>query len=177
MLTEDAFGAMVAMRNTERTTILAAFGLAALWMAVWSGAVVLSDAELRLAAVPAITGAAASLLAPYHLRGWQLITVLTVPIAAVASAVVVPWAMAGASLSLLAVGTRRQPGFAGRDPYRHIMWCRRREETAQVMVLHVPAAARTQLDALLPATRVTDSVAVTRRGRGYELFCNETAAT
>ena len=143
-----------------------AWQLAALWVGVYGAAIFVSGVEPRLAAIPVAAGVAAALLAPFEPAGWRYGTVLAVPLAAIAGAAAVPWAMAGASLVLLAGSARSRPAaLPGRDPQWHLMWCRRRDERAEVMVMALDGPAEPGIAALLAGARATDSIAVAAGGR------------
>jgi hypothetical protein len=82
-----------------------------------------------------------------------------------------PWALAGA-LGLIATGTvvRRSPRIPQVDAIqRHMMWCRRRGEPANVLVIAIEPGTPRSSSALLAATRATDTFVVHRSMRGVEV--------
>jgi hypothetical protein len=49
------------------------------------------------------------------------------------------------------------------------MWCRRRRESALVLVVRVGKASRRSIDAALTQFRATDNVVATKAGKGFEI--------
>ncbi|MCA1676618.1 MAG: NAD-dependent epimerase/dehydratase family protein, partial [Actinobacteria bacterium] len=98
------------------------------------------------------------------------------PATVLVSALVLPSRYEPVALALLtagfiaALGARRQPTpMQVQDPHRQLMWFRRRNEPAAVLVIMVSSLRRSQLRALLSAFRVTDSVAVMKTHDGHEV--------
>ncbi len=87
----------------------------------------------------------------------------TPPLAAAA------WIGAGAALALSMRSAPQASAPAIEDLERHLMRCRRRGETACVLVAHVPATGRGQAERLGDFFRLTDSVLVAHIPRGYEV--------
>jgi len=82
-----------------------------------------------------------------------------------------PWLLAGA-LGWIATGTavRRFTAAPQLDAIqRHIMWCRRRGERANVLVVAIEPGTPRSVAALLGVTRATDTFAVHRTMRGVEV--------
>jgi hypothetical protein len=55
------------------------------------------------------------------------------------------------------------------DLHRHLSWCRRRGESAAVLTASVPASQIKDASRVVASFRITDSVAVHRRGRSFEI--------
>ncbi|HKN92920.1 MAG TPA: hypothetical protein VJU60_01200 [Thermoleophilaceae bacterium] len=79
------------------------------------------------------------------------------------------WLGAGAALLLSTRPGPRVPGVTIESLERHVMRCRRRGESASVMVAHVPDTGRGQAERLSSFFRLTDSVVVARIPHGYEV--------
>jgi hypothetical protein len=106
---------------------------------------------------------------PWDLR---LLAPLALAPVAVVAPEAVPWVLAG-SLGMIATGTvaRRPAAPSAMDAmHRHLTWCRRRGERANMLVLVVEPATPRSVAELLAATRVTDSFAVQRVGRRVRIL-------
>jgi hypothetical protein len=81
----------------------------------------------------------------------------------------VAWLGAGVALALSMRSAPRAAAPAVEDLERHVMRCRRRGESAHVLVAHVPATGRGQPERLATFFRLTDSVLVAHIPHGYEV--------
>lgn len=136
---------------------------------LWLGAAAAATASESLAAAaPLALAGAGALVALLTLRGALGARIAT-------AAAVLPAGLSGQAsrwLILLAggvvaavVASRNGPlTVRSHDLKRHIDWCRRRDEKAQLLVMRVPAEAFHRSVNVLDAFRLTDSVTVTRQG-------------
>jgi hypothetical protein len=105
------------------------------------------------------------LVAPAGLAGCGAAIAIggTPPLGAVA------WLGAGVALALSMRSGPQPAGAAIEDLDHHVMRCRRRGESAHVLVAHVPATGRGQPERLTAFFRLTDSVLVAHIPHGYEV--------
>jgi len=122
------------------------------------------------ALIGVIVGATVALLLVPFERFSRLLTFAALAPAAIgASAPAWAWVAAGA-LVAVAVGRSRAPVVVSmNDLERHLSWCRRREEQADVLTARIPGDALPEPAELVRAFRVTDSVELRRRADGYDL--------
>ena len=141
------------------------------WSVVAGSAVALAELDPRLALVPAVL---AALTVPSALRlprftglavGGAMLAAAAVPFAPVVGWVVVAVLAAGA----LRVRPTSRDGSPLEDLQRHLSFCRRREATADVLTLHVPATSGADADAIRDGFRYTDSVNVRRLADGFDV--------
>jgi hypothetical protein len=81
----------------------------------------------------------------------------------------VAWLGAGVALALSMRSAPHAAGSPVDDLERHVMRCRRRGESAHVLVAHVPATGHGQAERLTAFFRLTDSVLVAQIPHGYEV--------
>lgn len=144
-------------------------------LATWSIVAVLALAAGAAFGEPAalvavVVGATVALLLVPFERFSRLLTFAALAPAAVgASAPAWAWVAAGV-LVAVAVGRSRAPVVVSmNDLERHLSWCRRREEQADVLTARIPGDALPEPAELVRAFRVTDSVELRRRADGYDL--------
>jgi hypothetical protein len=120
------------------------------------------------AAVAAGVGAlVAVLLVPFE-RLSRLLTLAALVPAALTDAPVAAWLLAGACVAY-AVGRSRAPVVVSMNELeRHLSWCRRRDEKADVLTMRIAGKLRDPAR-LVRAFRITDSVELRRRADGYDL--------
>jgi hypothetical protein len=127
-------------------------------------------AEIAVVALGAVV-ALFALDAPLPSR--LLTAIAMVPAAIMGSSEVWMWAASGVCIGLATSLVRPAPAAAATAPQsdfqRHLEWCRRREESAHVLVVPFSSAQVPDPFQLLQCFRVTDSVALSRSTEGFEL--------
>jgi hypothetical protein len=160
----------ITLEGTQRISVRAAMGLAAIWIACLAAAVLAADVEIEQAALPAIPGALGAGLALREGDGWRLLTALAIVPAALLGPEILAWTVAGASTVLLAGTTASRPAPLVADPQRHLVSCRRRGEPATILAVDVGKLESSQLRALQQSTRMSDSLAAKRIPGGRRIY-------
>jgi hypothetical protein len=160
----------ITLVGTQRISVSAAMGLAAIWIACLAAAVLVADVKVEHAALPAIPGALGAGLALREGDGWRLLTAIAVVPAALLGPEILAWTIAGVSTALFAGMAASRPAPLFSDPQRHLITCRRREQPATILVVDVPGLDSSQLRALQKSTRVSDSLAATRIPGGRRIY-------
>jgi hypothetical protein len=123
--------------------------------------------------VPALVAGGGLLLAAVFVAFERLSLLLTaaalVPAAYGGAVPVAAWVVAGA-LVAIAVGRNRAPVVVSMNELeRHLTWCRRRNEPADVLTARIEDGDVREPAGLVQAFRITDSVELRRRAGGYDL--------
>jgi hypothetical protein len=144
---------------------------------LWLGAIgtaLLASLAVADASVPVAAGAAVIALSLLKgpIAGRLLTVAAIVPIAFVDSSPPWAWIAAGAALGLAT--SFFQGGQAQAEPngdlQRHLAWCRRREEPANLLVAPLEGIDELAVRSLLESFRITDSVTLGRSTGGTELY-------
>lgn len=144
-------------------------------LATWAIVSVLALAAAGLTGqpVPALAAAGglllASLLVPFERLSLVLTAAALVPAAFGDAAPVSAWLAAGV-LVAIAVGRSRAPIVVSMNELeRHLSWCRRRQEPAEVLAARIEDGTVRNPAELVRAFRITDSVELRHRAGGYDL--------
>ncbi len=134
-----------------------------LWAICAGAALAATQIQVRGALAAGVAGALAAITLLHGGLGSRLvIAAAMLPVAFAGSAPSVAWVLAGILVAGVAAASERPLVSRSQDLQRHLDWCRRREEQAHVLVIHLPEAADDDERRVLEAFRLTDSVAITR---------------
>ena len=160
----------ITLLGNERLGVGSAISLATIWIVCMGASVVVAGADVEQAALPAIPATLGAGLALKGGGGWRLLTVIALVPAALIGPDILAWTVAGVSTALFAgtAATRPAPLFS--DPQRHLISCRRREQSATILVVDVPGLDSSRLRGLQKATRVSDSLDATRIPGGRRIY-------
>ena len=144
-----------------------------LWLGA-IGAALLASLALEDASLPVAVGAAVVAVSALKgpIEGRLLIVAALVPVAFVDSSPTWAWIAAGASLAF-AVSLFQRPQAQAEpngDLQRHLAWCRRREEPANLLLAPLDGIDVVAVRSLLESFRITDSVTIGGSAGGTELY-------
>jgi hypothetical protein len=144
-------------------------------LATWAiiSALALAASLLSGQPTPALVAGGALLLASlfvaFERSSLVLTAVAVVPAALGGDVPAVAWLAAGV-LVAIAVGRSRAPVVVSMNELeRHLSWCRRRQEPADVLTARIEDGTFHDPAALVRAFRITDSVELRHRAGGYDL--------
>jgi UDP-glucuronate 4-epimerase len=163
------------MGSNGRISSLSAAMAAAAWLVVCATAALTSRAGLHDAALPAVAGGLAVLVAARRRTDLETLGASALLAAALLAAVItgpetLPWVLAGAAAAVMVRATAHARAATIEELQRHLMRCRRRGESAAVVTVELPGREADRVPTLLDATRVTDSFAVKDSLTGVELI-------
>ena len=141
----------------------------AVWAVGATVALAMAQAHVTGALAVGVVGALVALLALGGSLPLRLATAVAMaPVAFAATAPRISWVLAGALVAGLAATAERPLIARVGELQRHLDWCRRREESAHVLVVMLPGAENDHRR-LLEAFRLTDSVAIQTHREGCEV--------